>query len=317
MDINKYAVKFLVRNKYCSLPGLGVFELKREAASVQSGQEKVSPPRMSIRFNPVGSIDDTFASFVASSENVSISNASNHIREYCKTVKETLAAQGRYEMEALGTFVLDGQLLRFEQAPQLDLGAEPAPLPPLVEKLRSADSKPDYSYLPSRKPNERKVLKIMIPVLSIGLLATAAYFGYDYYRKNNLPDELPAPPVITDTLKKKADTIATQPHTDSLHTPSADSASLKTTDSTHAASQTGTSTGSAWDVAVLSYQTESAAGSKADKLKRYGNDASVQNRNGMYYVAIHVNNISAQDTTRLVDSLRKFFNPKGPVFILK
>jgi nucleoid DNA-binding protein len=116
MDINKYIGKFLLKNKYCSLPGLGVFDLKKEGAQTNVSSETISAPVYKITFTPVGSIDDTFASFIATAENVSISNASNNIKEYCKNVKEELAKSGKYDIEFLGRFSLSNNKIIFHQS---------------------------------------------------------------------------------------------------------------------------------------------------------------------------------------------------------
>ena len=319
MDINKYIGKFLVKNKYCSLPGLGVFDLKKESASINVSKESISGPVYKITFTPVGSIDDTFASFIASAENVSISNASNNIREYCKAVKEQLAATGKYEIEYFGRFVMSNQKIGFEQAHDLDLGGEPAPLPPLPERSKQLESnvnKPDYSYPPARQQKEKSVLKIVIPILVLGLLATAAYFGYDYYKKNNVPEETVIPAPI-----KKVDTMATVIDSAALHRADsikalADTLHKPDSTSAHTPQATTTSAPSSFNVAILSYETEAAANAKANKLKSYGNKASVQNYNGKFFVLINAS-VPFSDSTKLVDSLRRFFNPKGSVFIMK
>jgi hypothetical protein len=70
-------------------------------------------------------------------------------------------------------------------------------------------------------------------------------------------------------------------------------------------------------VAIFTFTTEAAASAKANKLNGYGNKASVsQIDNSKFVVAIEASH-PLGDTVRLVDSLRKFFNPKGNVYILK
>ena len=317
MDINKYIGKFLLKNKYCSLPGLGVFDLKKEGARPNPSNETISAPVYKITFTPVGSIDDTFASFIATAENVSISNASNNIKEYCKNVKEELAKTGKYDIEFLGRFSLSNNKIVFQQSDDLDMGAEPAPLAPLVEKLKSSESpanKPDYSYPPARAQRDIPVLKIAVPIVLLVLLATGAYFGYDYYQKNKevtpLENSIPVPAPV------QVDTLATTIVQDSLHI--ADSTKAATDTAMKAAPNASTpaapQAASFYKVAILSFENEAGATGKASKLKKYGNDASVVSSNGRFFVVI---NASASDTTKLVDSLRRFFNPKGQVFIMK
>jgi len=317
MDINKYIGKFLLKNKYCSLPGLGVFDLKKEGAQANASSETISAPVYKITFTPVGSIDDTFASFIATAENVSISNASNNIKEYCKNVKEELAKSGKYDIEFLGRFSLSNNKLIFHQSDDLDMGVEPAPLAPLVEKLKAPETpanKPDYSYPPARTQRDIPILKIAVPIVLVVLLAVGAYFGYDYYQKNK--DVTPVEATIPEPAPVQVDTLATTIVPDSLHR--ADSTNAATDTAMQAASnsaaQTTPQAASFYKVAILSFENEAGANGKATKLKKYGNDASVVSNNGRFFVVI---NASSNDTTKLVDSLRRFFNPRGQVFIMK
>lgn len=325
MDINKYIGKFLLKNKYCSLPGLGVFDLKKEGARPNPGNESISAPVYKISFTPVGSIDDTFASFIASAENVSISNASNNIREYCKAVKEELAKTGKYDIDFLGRFTMSNSKIVFHQSDDLDLGAEPAPLAPLLEKVKAPETpanKPDYSYPPARRQKEIPVMKIAIPVILVLLLAVAGYFGYDYYQKNKVVEEVvkPVEPTEVDTLATQVDTIAMN-QVDSTSSPVTDTTAHVDTNATATApppAQTApASTGTGFNVAILSYDNEASATVKANKLKGYGNNVSVVPSNGRFLVVINNASNPLNDTTKLVDSLRRFFNPKGPVFIVK
>jgi len=138
------------------------------------------------------------------------------------------------------------------------------------------------------------------------LLAVGAYFGYDYYQKNN--DVTPVEATIPEPAPVQVDTLATTIVPDSLHR--ADSTNAATDTAMQAAPQAA----SFYKVAILSFENEAGANGKATKLKKYGNDASVVSNNGRFFVVI---NASSNDTTKLVDSLRRFFNPRGQVFIMK
>ena len=317
MDINKYIGKFLLKNKYCSLPGLGVFDLKKEGAQANASSETISAPVYKITFTPVGSIDDTFASFIATAENVSISNASNNIKEYCKNVKEELSKSGKYDIEFLGRFSLSNNKIIFHQSDDLDMGVEPAPLAPLVEKLKAPETpanKPDYSYPPARTQRDIPILKIAVPIVLVVLLAVGAYFGYDYYQKNK--DVTPVEATIPEPAPVQVDTLATTIGPDSLHRADSTNAATDTAmqSASNSAAQTTPQAASFYKVAILSFENEAGANGKATKLKKYGNDASVVRNNGRFFVVI---NASSNDTTKLVDSLRRFFNPRGQVFIMK
>jgi hypothetical protein len=178
-----------------------------------------------------------------------------------------------------------------------------------VEKLKAPETpanKPDYSYPPARTQRDIPILKIAVPIVLVVLLAVGAYFGYDYYQKNN--DVTPVEATIPEPAPVQVDTLATTIVPDSLHL--ADSTNAATDTAMQAAPQAA----SFYKVAILSFENEAGANGKATKLKKYGNDASVVSNNGRFFVVI---NASSNDTTKLVDSLRRFFNPRGQVFIMK
>jgi hypothetical protein len=317
MDIGKYIGKFLIKNNYCSLSGLGVFELKKTTATVNNTDNTVSPPTYSISFTPVGSIDDSFASFIANNENVSISNASNNIKEYCIKVKEQLNQTGSYTIDQLGKLSSNNNKITFQQSTDLDMGYEPVALPIADIKPTSSEAKTtsgeklDFSYPPSYtsyrgKPNfPVKYLAIAIAAV---LVIAGAYFGYDYYQNNaNLDPIAPnqevsnTPVAENNTPTNDTNAVSTRPDTNAL-----------------ASSPTApTLSPGAHRVAIFTFTTEAAASAKANKLNGYGNKASVsQIDNSKFVVAIEASH-PLGDTVRLVDSLRKFFNPKGNVYILK
>ena len=66
MDIASYIGQFLLRNKYCYLHGIGSLKLNKLPKS-DAGSYAYH-----VQLLPGGSIDDLFANFVATSEQVSI-----------------------------------------------------------------------------------------------------------------------------------------------------------------------------------------------------------------------------------------------------
>ena len=314
ININKYIGQFLLRNKYCSLPLLGVFELRKEAARVSQSTDAVSAPRYTILFTPVGSIDDTFASFIASAENVSISNASNNIREYCKSVKDQLANSGKFEIELLGTFTLVNNKIVFTQSKDLDMGAEPAPLPPLLEKPKTTEgqkARNDYSYPPAPAPRKaNRGLKIFFAIIGIAVfLGAAAWFAYHYFNENEI--ETPVENPVPVQSAAPVDTLSMVDSTQLL-TPTDSTQSMDTV----ATNNNLPASPVEYSVAILTFDNEAAATAKSNKLQRYGNPTRVVPQNGKFVVAVKASH-PGNDTTILVDSLRRFFNPKGQVYILK
>ncbi len=311
MDIAKYIVKFLIKNRYCSLPGLGSFELEKKSAAINNEKGEIIPAKFEVKFSPLGSIDDTFASFVANHENVSISNTSNNIKEFCRQVKEEIAQNGKYTIAQLGYLHMQNGKIGFVQTDELDMGSSALPLPPIDTNLKNnANKKLDFSYPASYTTYRRKKLslgKFVLPALLVLLIAVGSYFAYQYIAENQ-HDETPASE-NTSSLLQKENTR------DTVNKPIADTAKTAN-DLTPMAPPAQSGTNPIYKVALFQTNIEATARAKAKKWENYGNLTDVQNVNGNFIVSILASH-PTNDTTLLVDSLRKFFNPKGEVFILK
>ncbi len=304
MDIVKYIGQFLSKNYYCSLPGLGVFELNKKPAGIRNGDSSsVNPPTFQVSFKPVGSIDDSFASFCASQENVSISNASNNIKQYCIEVKQALQEHGHYDMSPLGKFVFKNNVIEFEYSGQLDFASHSVPLPELKVKT-DAGAKLDFNYPPSHRRSETgsNAIKYIGVIVLIAVLLSLVYFIFDYYRNNSSVDT----PIVSESTTPVE-------NNSSVGVVTTDSAGS----SMSVAPSVSTATPGAWLVVINEYSTQAAADAKAKKLSSYGNVSKViptaDNRFLVALEAMHPSN----DTTALVDSLRRFFNPKGKLYIYK
>jgi hypothetical protein len=321
MDIGKYIGKFLIKNKYCSLSGLGVFELKKIPAYEQKGE--IVNPAHQVTFTPVGSIDDTFASFIASFENVSISNAANNIKEYCRNAKEEIELNGKFAIENLGDLSTSNGKLVFHQNADLNLGLSPVSVTPIEIKPIHPEPqekiKEDFSYPPANTTYLRNKsnhwIKIIVGVIIVAAIGTAGYFGYDYYNASN------PKPVETETATIQLDTTTTQTTVDTTtlinETAPPDTALIQssTTNDTTAIPATPLAVGKEYKVQIFTFEDELKAIAKVKKLSGYGNKASVISSNGQFIVALVASN-PQNDTTKLVDSLRRFFNPKGQVHII-
>jgi nucleoid DNA-binding protein len=316
MDISKYIIKFLIKNRYCSLPGLGSFEVEKKSAAISKQDGEITPAKFEIKFSPLGSIDDTFASFIANHENVSISNTSNNIKEFCRSVKEEIAQNGKFTIENLGYLLMQNNKIAFVQTDELDMGLSALPLPPIDTNLKNnANKKLDFSYPSSYTSYRRKKLsvgKFVLPALLIILIATGCYFAYTYIAENQKSEQPAAESNTTLPLQKdsaavnvKADSVQT--NKDSAIAPSAAPANPQ---------PAANGTNPLYKVAIFQTASEATAKAKATKWQNYGNLTEVQNVNGNFIVSILASH-PANDTTLLVDSLRRFFNPKGQVFILK
>lgn len=290
MDIAHYIGKFLVRQQYCSLSGLGVFELKKLPAALRPSEGTIVPPKYQVSFTPVGRIDDSFASFIAGHENVSINNATNNIKEYCASVKRQLSEHGQMTIPGLGRLIMQGEKINFEQSGDLDLGYESVPVP--APELKTATSqtesgKLDFSYPPApRKRGSSTLLRLLLTAMAAVLLIGGLYLVLRSRSKH---------------AGGESDNATGVPATDNPVV---------------AASEQATGPTGTWKVAVYTFRSEKEATRKAKKLTKNGNNAAVARTDSTHFLVTLEASHPQGDTARLVDSLRKFFNPKGKVYIL-
>ncbi|MEZ5046058.1 MAG: hypothetical protein R2831_03605 [Chitinophagaceae bacterium] len=326
MDISKYIGSFLLKNRFCSLPGLGAFDLKKQSASIMTDEQKVAPQKYIISFTSVGSIDDTFASYIASKENVSISNASNNIKSYCLEAKQELNKTGKFYIENIGELIARNNQIEFKQAEDLNLGVEP--IPAVMTEIKSMAPKPeqkiDFSYKQTKYKRQKPFpwMQIALPIIAIGLLGAIAFFGYTYYQQNKEKEttvyeniDLNATPEsqvqTSDSSVASSDTLSTQTQQNIQDTTTA----IASQNAPMAVTPPPPS-GQEYRVVVYTASNEASANAKAEKWKRYGNKANVVYKDSNYYVTIDASQ-PQNNQELLVDSLRKFFNPSGNVFILK
>jgi len=304
MDIVKYIGQFLIKNKYCSLSGLGVFDLKKNSASI-SNQEAISPSTYHITFTSVGSIDDTFASFIATMENVSISNTSNNIKNYCIAVKEELNTTGKYKLDSIGELYMQNGKITFKQSDDFDLGLQPVPIPMVEIKTNVNEQggvpKLDYSYPPASTHYGKKSFvsaKVLVPIVVVALIGVFMVF------------RLLQSPTSNANPSSTTDPEALELNSSSTHDTTATTDAPTTTASVDANGET------IYKVVVLTSTNEALAKTKAAKWKNYGNITNVISRDGSFLVTMDAS-YPKNDTVRLVDSLRHFFDLKGAVYILK
>ena len=96
MDIAKYVGLFLVKNEYCFLPGIGSLQVEKKPAEYSKETQTMNAPAYEVRFRAVGgSIDDSFANFIANNERISIAHASNHLKDFCARARRSLKKEER------------------------------------------------------------------------------------------------------------------------------------------------------------------------------------------------------------------------------
>lgn len=316
MDIAKYTGLFLIKNEYCYLPGIGSLQIVKKAARYDSEAQKMGPPEYTVTYRAgFGSIDDSFANFIANNERISIAHAANYLKDFCAQMKQQLHEGETVVIPAIGTFSMNtNQEIEFATDPHLNVRGKTIPVfqisSEVQQKKEDALTKIiENTNIREPKADEEIVIKPptvnwgKITVLAIVVLAVVAAGIY----------------FITNISKKKAEpanteeTIApeTSKEMNEVENNSADTTTTMPSESAATAPSNGY-----FMVAINQYKTAADAESRVKRLNTYGNNTEVWTKDSsVFYVVIKVS--TDHDQQRAVDSLKRFFNPNGKVEVVK
>lgn len=311
MDVAKYIGLFLHKYQYCYLPNLGNFLVTRKSA-LQKG-DQMEGPQYQVSFTFAnGSIDDALANFIATNERISIANAANAIKDFCTQTRESLNEGKEVSIPGFGKFVRTEGKNSFVSDQHIEVHTRTIPyfkthspaatttgesISQMYEKMQLKEPTIDEEIV--IKPPMVNWSKIIILVLIVLAILGAGIGIYWYMSKDN------ATPKVENTAAE---------------TPAVVNSDTATATSTPSAAQATVPSGG-YNYAILQFTDKAAADKKLEKLKSfgqdsYGKDLSLKdNGAGIYYITMSVNTNS--DTAVVKDSLRKFFNPNGNVFIVR
>jgi hypothetical protein len=310
MDVAKYIGLFLLKNNFVYIHGLGNLELKKKPASY-TGQV-LQAPEYEVVMTQTGSIDDNLANFIATNEQISISKASNALRDFSIKARNEMQAGGEVVIPSIGKFTEDRGKIAFVTDPHFQH------LPPSIPSVRVAKRHDDTSYttnadIPAVKPRyidpdteeeETSISWVKIAAWAAGLIVLSAliYFLVKYL---NGPDNTNEPALIETPVE---DTV-----TQAI--PATDDGMVDSTGATMP-DQNGLIS---FDVVLHTYTDLSKATARVSKLKTFGNDVQLvsEEDSSLHYVLMPVKNVSPADTAKLLDSLGRVFNPTRGVRVFQ
>ena len=285
MDIASYIGQFLLRNKYCYLHGIGSLKLNK----LPKGD--VGSYVYHVQLLPGGSIDDLFANFVATSEQVSISKAANAIREYNTEIRSLLDTQQKVIIPTIGylvkvdnhyTFVTDDN---FSYQPSVNPALKFVNAKPIKEATTSdeiIEETPQKAIV-----NWSKIILFIALLLVAGI---AIYFIATQSKNISATQDQPIVNTTTEIVAPAIDTAVVQPDT--------------------------LVTNTEYKFLIKTYSTLGAAVKRYQQLLSYGNKVGLQTSDSISYQLYISMPASALDTTQAKDSLRVIFNPKGTISII-
>ena len=311
MDVAKYIGLFLLKNNFVYIHGLGNLELKKKPAKYTG--DVLQGPSYEVIVTSMGSIDDNLANFIATNEQISISKASNALRDFSTKSREEIANGNEVAIPGLGKFAMERGKTVFITDPSFTY------TPPGIASVRVGKRQDDTPYMtnadiPAVKPRyidpdteveESSISWVKIAAWAVGLILLSAliYFGIKYM---NSQDSTNVGPLI-ETTEDTTTVTGAQPGGDGIL---ADSTDVITTNSTGLLTI---------DVILNTYTDLGKATRRLDKLTSYGNNVQLvtEEDSSAFYVVLPFEGVSPADTSHLLDSLAAVFNPTYGVSILQ
>ena len=294
MDIAKYIGLFLLKNNFCYVPGRVNLEFKKITATHDGNALKA--PSYEVRVTPSGSIDDSLANFIATNEKISISSASNAMRTFATESKVILQKGEPVSIPSLGHFIEQDGKMQFVTDPNFKY--TPAAIPTIKHAPKAVDNiKPITTHKPIEpaynKESDINWGKTILVGLAIGVVTGLAVGGFLYISKPSAETTV----VATKTEEPKATITETIPTTEAV--PEAVSPA------------TAAPVPGQYKVIINTYNTQAKAEKRQSKLTSYGNTVELIAKDSTTFHLVIPISASTADTARMLDSLRRTFNPEG------
>ena len=284
-DISHYVSQFLLRNKYCYLHGIGSLKL------VTVFDKDANTTNYQVQLLPGGSIDDLFANFVATSEQVSISKAANAIREYNTEIRSQLDENQNVIIPSIGYLTkLDKHIIfvtdnNFSYQPSENASLKYANNRSIAETKQIVE---ETTFVPQKAiVNWSKIILFIALLIVVGI---AIYFIATQSKNISASHDVSVANSTTGIVAPALDTAVVQPDT--------------------------LITNTEYKFLIKTYSTLGAAVKRYQQLLSYGNKVGLQTSDSISYQLYISMPASALDTTQAKDSLRVIFNPKGTIRII-
>jgi nucleoid DNA-binding protein len=309
MDVAKYIGLFLLKNNFCYIHGLGNLELKKKPASYNG--DALIPPSYDVILSPSGSIDDNLANFIASNEQISISKASNALRDFSTQARADLSAGRTVGVPAIGTFYEDEGKIRFASDPnfkyappaisvtKVHKAIEQTPTLPVTTKTETSGSSRPYVpvHTPSEEEEDEERAGLNWPriiLAAVVVLALAAIVTFAVKKYKGGEDALQ--PVLP-TKENAAETVPVAP--------------VDTNQATGNPSVQINGATISFKAIIESYSDMAKANKKVGLMRGWGHPVELLTEDtGKYFIVMPVT-CSVADTAKILDSLSKIYNPSG------
>jgi hypothetical protein len=295
-------------------------QIEKRPAVYNKETQQMSAPKYDVHYRQdIGSIDDSFANFIATNERISIAHAANHLKDFCANAKIDLREGKAVIIPGIGSLKSTNGQIQFEKDAALQIEGKAIPYFRNSDTVNAKKEEAISNIIERttiREPKANEEIEYKAPSVNWGkisiligiavvLIAAGIYFFMNM-NKNNTAE--PAAPK-TDTVHKATPAVVTPPIHDTA-TPAKDTTTVSAPANANGTIQ--------YKVAINSYPTRKGAEGRIAKLKSFGHAEVelVANDSNMFFVAIPVTSLAA-DTAKVVDSLKRLYNPKGTLPIIR
>lgn len=321
MDITRYIGLFLLKNKFCYIHGLGNLTLIKRPATLEG--DNIKGPEYVVQLTPTGSIDDNLANFIAVNEQISIAKASNALRDFSVQARADLSEGKEVIIPSLGRFVQSENQIYFVTDPDLQYAPPAVPTvkfarkteEPEDKKLGSLPKNEDISRAKSANRTQTFIWILIFAVIGVGIV-----FGVRFLSEQSAVQQSPvATPVTPAPAAPEPEPYYPVDNLDSNGNPEEYAVGQADVMVTENDGDVLINQGPniQYEVVINSYEDFEKAEKRERRLTSYGNHVKLKTKDSSNFYIVVPMNTPAADTTRVIDSLRRLFNPQGTVFIYK
>lgn len=317
MDVAKYIGLFLFKNQYCYIHGLGNLELRKRAAAYDG--KALQAPAYEVILTPGGSIDDNFANFIATNEQISISKAANALRDYSTHARKEIEEGREVTVPNLGRFAGDNGRIKFVTDENFHF------TPPAIPTVRNSRQLDEQNARPAHKPSYPPPTKadsvnwsMVIIVVILLLVVGGGVWGIYYYMNSKSENAQAVAAPATDTAVHALQTplpapVDTTRHTDTVVNADTSAAHQPVAATVPAQPEEGMAD---YKYVIGFYKTKERADFRLNTLRTNGNKVDMMPQDTTGYFITTVIRCRPSDTAHITDSLKLMFGYKK-VTILK
>ncbi len=293
VKIEQALVLYLLKNKQLSLQGIGTFNLDIPLPEVTDNEKPVIIPTnaVSFHYNPKVGEEETIVDFIVEHTKKIKPLASADLDSFLTLGRQFLNIGKPFTIHNIGTLEkLKSGELEFKPG-QLILQKIEAPKDITENDTEENDTENLFNDYQSKPPRSAKGIWLTILILLI--LGFGAWAAWNFLFKKN------------DTEIAQSESIVPVPDTSSKTNDSLQQATLPA-DST-STSPTSVSDSVAFNIVVGSYPNKQAALGRLAKLKGFGRNVIMYTSDSLTYKIAHAFILPLSDTTKVRDSLNKYY----------